>query len=61
MQFVFYTIAALMLYFLSDWILVKIEKSRGEPLKYRSIIFFAIIMVLSVSSFKVIELLVKQY
>jgi hypothetical protein len=60
MQFVFYTIAALALYFFSDWILVRIEKSRGEPLKYRSVIFFAIIMVLSISSFKAIEILVKQ-
>ena len=60
MQFVFYTIAALALYFISDWIVVKIEKSRGGSLKYRSLIFFAIIMVLSVSSFKLIEILVKQ-
>jgi hypothetical protein len=60
MQFVLYTIAALALYFFSDWILVRIEKSRGEPLKYRSVIFFAIIMVLSILSFKAIEILVKQ-
>ena len=60
MQFVYYTLAAIALYFLSDWILVKIEKARGNRLKQRSVIFFVIIMVLAVSSFKAIELLVNQ-
>lgn len=60
MQFVYYTITALVLYVLSDWILVRIEAYHGDRLRYRSAVFFVIILVLAVSSFKVIELLVSQ-
>jgi hypothetical protein len=60
MQFVYYTLAAIALYFLSDWILLKIEGLRGEPFKQqRSTVFLLIIMVLAVSSFKAIELLIN--
>lgn len=59
MQFVYYTIAALVLYVLSDWILNKIEAFHGDRLKHRSVVFFVIILVLAVSSFKVIEILMK--
>lgn len=59
MQFVYYTIAALVLYVLSDWILNRIETFHGDRLKYRSVVFFVIILVLAVSSFKVIDLLVN--
>lgn len=57
MEFVYYTTAGLVLYLLSDRILAKIETYRGERLKHRSVVFFTIILVLSVSLFKVIELL----
>ena len=60
MQFVYYTFAALVLYLLSDWLLVKIEKYRGQAFAQRSLVFFAIILVLAVSSFRIIELLVNQ-
>jgi predicted PurR-regulated permease PerM len=60
MQYVYYTIAAIVLYFVSDWILEKIEQVRGKPFaEQRSLVFLIIIMVLAVSSFKLIELLVK--
>jgi predicted PurR-regulated permease PerM len=59
MQFVYYTFAAIILYFLSDWIVVMIEKKRGKEFKeQRSLVFLLIIMVLAVSTFKIIELLV---
>lgn len=57
MQFVYFTIAGLLLYFLSDWILVKVEAWRGAAFEQRSLIFFAIILVLALTSFKAIELL----
>jgi len=61
MQFVYYTLAAIALYFLSDWILLKIEGFRGKPFKQqRSTVFLLIIMVLAVSSFKAIELLINS-
>lgn len=39
------------LYFVSDWILDRLEVSRGERFKHRSIVFFAIILVLAFISF----------
>jgi len=61
MQYVYYTIAAIALYFVSDWILVKIEQARGKPFgEQRSLVFLIIIMALAVSSFKLIELLVNN-
>ncbi len=60
MQYVYYTIAAILLYFLSDWILVMIEKKRGKQFEQqRSLVFLVIIMVLAVGTFKAIELLVN--
>jgi hypothetical protein len=60
MQYVYYTIAAIVLYFLSDWILVKIEQKRGKQFeKQRSLVFLIIIMVLAVGTFKAIELLIN--
>lgn len=61
MQYIYYTVAAISLYFLSDFILAKIEKARGKQFgPQRSLIFLIIIMVLAVSTFKAIELLVNN-
>ena len=60
MQFVAYTITAILLYLFSDWLLNRIESYRGKRLEYRSIVFFAIIMVLAIVSFKIIEQLTSQ-
>ena len=51
MEVLYYTVVAACLYFMSDWILDRIEISRGERFKNRSIIFFLIILVLAVISF----------
>ncbi len=55
MVFVYYTIAGITLYLVSDWILNRIEVSRGKRLEHRSMIFFVIIFVLAVVSFRIIE------
>ena len=51
MEVIYYTFVAVGLYFASDWILDRIEISRGARFKYRSIIFFVIILVLAFISF----------
>ena len=51
MEVIYYTVVAASLYFVSDWILDRIEVSRGERFKNRSIIFFCIILVLAIISF----------
>lgn len=60
MQYIYYTLAAIILYFLSDWILLKIEQKRGKQFEQqRSLVFLIIIMVLALGTFKAIELLVN--
>ena len=60
MVFVYYTIAGITLYLVSDWILNRIEISRGKRFEHRSVIFFAIILVLAVGSFEIIDCLANQ-
>ena len=60
MAYIYYTVAAILLYLISDWILNKIELRMGKRLKYRSVLFFVIIMVLAVSSFEVIDRIVGK-
>lgn len=60
MQYVMYTITAIALYLFADWILNRIEISRGKRLEYRSLVFFVIILVLAVGSFELIDRIVGQ-
>ena len=55
MEMLYYTVAAIFLYMVSDWILNQIEIRRGERFDNRSLIFFAIILVLSVALFNLIQ------
>lgn len=56
MQAVYYTLVAIALYLFSDWALVRIEVSIGKRLEHRSLIFFAILMTLALTSFWLIRL-----
>ena len=55
MEMFYYTVAAIFLYVVSDWILNQIEIRRGERFENRSLLFFAIILVLSVLLFNLIQ------
>ena len=57
MQYVYFTIIAVVLYFVADNILQRIEISRGARLPYRTLIFFAILLPLALLSFKLIDYL----
>jgi DMSO/TMAO reductase YedYZ heme-binding membrane subunit len=54
-QVLLFTVVAIGLYFLTDWILRVVEERRGAPLPNRSLIFFVIILVLAVTSFEIIQ------
>jgi hypothetical protein len=60
MEFLYYTVAGLILYAVSDFILNKIEEARGARFPNRSLIFLVIIMVLAVGSFGLIDHLTKD-
>ncbi len=60
MELVYYMLVGVALYFLSDWILVQIERWRGETFEQRTLVFFAIILVLAFTTFEAIEWLVTR-
>jgi len=47
MEILYYTLTAIALYFLADWLLDRIEAVLGRRFKYRSLVFFAIILSLA--------------
>ncbi len=55
MEILLFTVAGILLYFVSDWILLRIEAYLGRRLEYRTLVFFVIILVLSVSLFNLIQ------
>jgi len=55
---VYFTIAAVALYFISDRILDRIEVARGARFEHRSLIFFGILLTLALVSFAIIRRLV---
>jgi len=57
MEVVYFTLAGLALYFVSDRILNLVELRRGERFEQRSLIFFGIILVLSLITFNLISYL----
>lgn len=54
-QALYFTLAAIGLYFVSDWALTRIEVARGKRFEHRSLIFFVILFVLAAGSFEVIQ------
>lgn len=51
MDIILFTIVAVLLYFVSDRIVQRIEIAAGRRLEHRTLLFFAIIMILAVGSF----------
>ena len=47
MEILYYTLTAIALYFVSDWLLERIENALGRRLQYRSLVFFGIILALA--------------
>ncbi|MEW5709102.1 MAG: hypothetical protein AB1830_09395 [Pseudomonadota bacterium] len=57
MEIVYFTVVAIGLYFLADWILDRIERARGARFENRSLVYFAIILPLAVFTFWLINTL----
>ena len=55
-----YTLAGIILYFGSDWILDQIENAVGRKFDNRNLIFFGIILILALSSFAAIRMLAPE-
>ncbi|MBI5751246.1 MAG: hypothetical protein HZA59_03740 [Hydrogenophilales bacterium] len=57
MEIIYFTLVAAGLYLFSNWLLNRIEIARGKRFEQRSLIFFAIIMTLTLITFQLINLL----
>ena len=55
MEILVFTLNAIVVYLLSDWILRIVEQKRGQALKYRQVIFFAVFLLLAMTSFSVLK------
>ncbi len=55
MAYLYYTLIAIGLYFLSDWLLDRLENAYGARFQYRSLIFLVIIMILAMTSSQIIS------
>jgi len=55
MEILVFTLNAIFVYLFSDWIIRTIEKKRGEVLKYRQVVFFAVFLILVLVSFKLLR------
>jgi hypothetical protein len=57
LEIVYFTVVAIGLYFVSDWLLRRIETARGEILEHRSVVFLLILLSLALASFSLIRYL----
>ena len=57
MEILLFTLVAIVIYLVSDWIIRMIEARRGAALKQRQVIFFAVFLVLALISFRVLRIL----
>ena len=55
MEIVYYTVTAVLLYAVSDWLLNRIEIKRGKRFEHRTLIFFAMILTLALVTFEIIQ------
>ena len=60
MEILYFTVAAMFLYVVADWILKRMETAAGKRFEYRSLIFFAILLTMAVTSFAIVRNLTGQ-
>jgi len=55
LQIIYFTLVAAILFLGSNWIVDRIEIAAGRRFKYRSLLFFGIILTLALVSFQLIS------
>jgi len=55
MHILLFVVVSLLLYFVADWLLKEVERRRGAPFDNRTLIFFAILLVLALVSFNALN------
>lgn len=52
---ILFTLNAIVIYLLADWLVRKLEQRRGTALKQRQVVFFVIFLALALVSFAVLR------
>ena len=60
MEIVVFTLNAIVVYLLADWIIRVMERKKGGALKNRQVIFFVIFLSLALISFNVLKTLLTS-
>ena len=55
MEIVIFTLNAIVVYLVADWIIRLIETRRGEVLKQRQVVFFVVFLSLALVSFQLLQ------
>jgi len=61
MEALYYTLAGILLYAASDWLLQRLEVRAGRRFEYRTLIFFCILSTLAISTFAVIRYFLQNH
>jgi hypothetical protein len=56
-ELVLFTLNAIVVYLLADWLVRMIEKRRGGVMKQRQVVFFIIFLILVLTSFQFMQYL----
>ncbi len=56
-ELILFTLNAIVVYLLADWLVRMIEKRRGGVMKQRQVVFFIIFLVLVLTSFQFLQYL----
>lgn len=54
-ELILFTLNAVVIYLVSDWLVKVIEQRQGKVLKHRQVVFFAIFLVLVMTSFQILR------
>jgi len=57
MQILVFTLNAIVIYLLADWVIRTLESRKGEALKNRQIVFFVVFLSLALISFNILRTL----
>ena len=54
-ELLLFSLNAIVIYLVSDWLVRLIEKRRGQVIKQRQVVFFVIFLVLALASFQLLK------
>jgi hypothetical protein len=60
LEILIFTLNAILVYLVSDWLVRLIERRRGVPVKQRQVLFFVIFLVLALVSFQLLNTLFSE-